>query len=195
MLRTLWFAAAAALTLSACGQQGSGPPLPQADPGALNAPSAQSAASADGQAMLTPEQRAQLEALVRSYLDEAVRRNGGGMSPAAGFNDEIADMQPSTDHRWQVNLVAGTPYRILGGCDNECSNLDIELIDSRGGVVASDMSPNDFPVVNFTPAANGSYIVRVLMQACSVAPCYAGARVMTNGAGVQPLVGDNGKPT
>lgn len=183
MLRTILLAAAAAMTLAACGQQGSGPPLPEAQEGALNAPSQQQAASAEGQAMLTPEQREQLESLVKSYLDEAVRRNGNGMNAAAGFNDEIADLQPGTDHRWQINLNSGTNYRILGGCDNECSNLDIELIDSRGGVVASDMAPNDFPVVNFTPSASGQYIVRIMMQACSVAPCYAGARVMSAGGG------------
>ncbi|MDX2273975.1 MAG: hypothetical protein NW206_00875 [Hyphomonadaceae bacterium] len=183
MFRSMILAAAAALALAACGQQGSGPPLPQTEAGALNAPSQQQASSADGQAMLSAEEREQLEALVMSYLDEAVRRNGNGMSPATGFTDEIADLQPGTDHRWQVNLNGGTDYRILGGCDNECSNLDIELIDARGGVVASDLAPNDFPVVNFTPAASGSYIVRIMMQSCSVAPCYAGARIMSSGGG------------
>lgn len=193
MIRSVVFAAAA-LVLSACGQ-GSGPPLPESPQGALNAPSSQSNTPApEGQAALTAEQRTQLEALVRNYLDEAVRRNGNGMNPAAGFNDEIADLQPGTDHRWQINLTGGQNYRILGGCDNECSNLDIELIDSRGGVIASDMGPNDFPVVNFTPQSNGAYIVRILMQACSVAPCYAGARVMTNGAGAaQPASAGTGK--
>ena len=192
MIRSILFAAAA-FALTACNQ-GSGPPLPASEQGAINAPSQQNAASPDGQALLTPEQRAQLEGLVRTYLDNAATQNGNGMVPAPGFNDEIADLQPGTDHRWQVNLVGGTNYRILGGCDNECSNLDIELIDSRGGVVASDMAPDDFPVVNFTPQTNGSYIVRILMQACSVAPCYAGARVMTNGAGgVQPAASSTGK--
>lgn len=186
MFRSVLLAAAAALALAACGQQGSGPPLPQTEQGALNAPSQQEAASAEGQAMLTPEQREQLESLVVSYLDEAVRRNGNGMTAAMGFADEIADLQPGTDHRWQVNLDGGVDYRILGGCDNECSNLDIELIDSRGGVVASDLAPNDFPVVNFTPASSGSFIVRIMMQACSVAPCYAGARIMSGSGGAKP---------
>jgi hypothetical protein len=93
-------------------------------------------------------------------------------------------MQPSTDGRWVVDLVAGTPYRIIGACDNECSNMDIELIDmSTGGVVASDMLPDDYPVVDFLPQANGQYVVRMLMQTCTIAPCYAGARVLTPGAG------------
>lgn len=179
MIRKLMLAAAACVALAACNQ-GSGPPLPQGDPNALNAPSEQNSAPPQGQAMLSAEERTQLEQLVRSYLDEAVRRSGQGFGPAAGFGDEITSLQPGTDHRWQINLVGGTNYRVLGGCDNECENLDIELIDSTGAVVASDMTPNDFPVVNFRPASNGSYIVRIMMQTCTVAPCYAGARVMSN---------------
>ena len=193
MFRSVLFAAAA-LSLAACGQQGSGPPLPQGEAGAINAPSEINAPAAQGQASLSAEERAQLEQLVRNYLDEAVRRNGGGTNPAPGFSDEITDLQPGADHRWQVDLVGGANYRILGGCDNECANLDIELVDARGAVVASDLGPNDFPVVNFSPAANGRYIVRIMMQACSVAPCYAGARVMSHGGGALPAMAPAPKP-
>lgn len=180
MIRRLMFAVAA-LALAACNQQPAQPLAEGPDavqPGALNAPSEQNAASAEGQALLSAEQRQQLEDLVRGYLDNAQTNLGQGLSPAQGFSDEVTSLQPGRDHRWQVNLQAGRNYRIIGGCDNECSNLDIELIDSRGAVVASDMLPDDFPVVNFTPAQNGQYIVRIMMQACSVAPCYAGARVL-----------------
>jgi hypothetical protein len=41
------------------------------------------------------------------------------------------------------------------------------------------MVQDDFPVVDFTPQANGRYIVRLLMQTCTVAPCFAGARVLS----------------
>ena len=79
---------------------------------------------------------------------------------------------------------AARTYRIVGACDDDCSNLDLELIDvSTGGVVASDMLQDDFPVVDFTPQANGRYIVRLLMQTCTVAPCFAGARVLTGKSG------------
>ena len=184
MLRHLAFATVAALALAACGQQGSGPQLPQTQAGA-QAPSTQTAANAQ-QANLTDEQRAQLQQLVGSYLNDVQNAHGGGMSPATGFVDEVTGLQPGTDHRWQVNLNGGTAYRIIGACDNECSNLDIELIDVRtGGVVASDMLPDDYPVVDYTPTANGAYIVRIMMQTCTIAPCYAGARVLTGTGGAK----------
>lgn len=183
MLRHVVFTgiAAAALALAACGQQGTGPQLPQTQAGA-QAPSTQTAQSSQ-QANLSNEQRQQLLQLVGSYLTDVQNAQGGGMTPATGFVDEVAGMQPGTDHRWQINLAGGANYRIIGACDNECSNLDIELIDVRtGGVVASDMLPDDYPVVNYTPSADGAYIVRMLMQTCTVAPCYAGARVLSGAA-------------
>jgi hypothetical protein len=133
------------------------------------------------QAQISDEQREQFLGRVRQYLDMAAQHPevGGGLSAAPGFNDESAAMQPGTDHRWQVELVGGTAYRVIGACDDDCTNLDMELIDvSTGGVVASDMLPDDFPVVQFTPQANGRYIVRLLMQTCGGAPCFAGGRVL-----------------
>lgn len=182
-MRGLMFAAAvsAALALAACGQQGTGPQLPQTQAGA-QAPATQTASNAQ-QANLSNEERAQLQQLVGSYLDDIQSAHGEGMTPAPSFSDEVAGLQPGTDHRWQVNLTGGTAYRIIGACDNECSNLDMELIDVRtGGVVASDMLADDYPVVNYTPSASGAYVIRLMMQTCTIAPCYAGARVLT-GAG------------
>jgi hypothetical protein len=176
-------AAAAALALAACGQQGSGPQLPPVQQGA-QAPTVLTPQPGAQQASpLTAEQQEQLNTLVTSYLNDVQNQFGQGMGPAQGFTDQIAAMQPATDSRWQVNLTNGTAYRFIGACDNECSNLDIELIDMRtGGVVASDMLPDDYPVVNYTPSADGQYIVRLIMQTCTIAPCYAGARALTAGA-------------
>ena len=183
-MRWMTFAAAAALALAACGQQGSGPALPPVQQGA-QAPSTQTAPTGPvQQAQISNEQRQQFLARVGQYLDMATNQLGGGATAAQGFADETAAMQPGTDHRWQVDLVGGTTYRIVGACDDDCSNLDLELIDvTTGGVVASDMLQDDFPVVDFTPQANGRYIVRLLMQACTVAPCFAGARVLTGASG------------
>jgi hypothetical protein len=177
-------AAGAALMLAACGQQGSGVALPPVQQGA-QAPSTQTAPSGPvQQAQISPEQREQFLGRVRQYLDMATNQLGGGATAAQGFTDQTAAMQPGTDHRWQVELVGGTAYRFVGACDDDCTNLDIELIDAQtGGVVASDMLQDDFPIVDFTPQANGRYIVRMLMQTCSVAPCFAGARVLTAQAG------------
>lgn len=188
-MRLAW-AACAVLVLAACGQQGSGPPLPPLQQGA-QAPSTQTAPTgAVQQAQISAEEREQFLARVTQYLDLATNDLGGGAAAAEGFADEKVAMLPGADHRWTVELVGGTSYRIVGACDDDCTNMDMELIDvATGGVVASDMLAEprpplrpDFPVVDFTPPSNGRYIVRLLMQTCTVAPCFAGARVLSGTA-------------
>jgi hypothetical protein len=182
MLRQL-ILAASALALAACNQ-GSGPELPKTQEGA-QAPSEMTASTAQ-QATITPEVRAQLIQNIGDQLSQMQTQLAPGAARAEGLVDEVIPLQPGADHRWQVNLTGGTPYTILGACDGDCTNVDIELIDVRtGGVVASDVLPDDYPVVNYTPSTNGQHIVRIMMQTCTVAPCYAGARVLTTAGGAK----------
>ncbi len=178
-------AAMAAFALCGCDQLsqltggGSGPPLPPVREGA-QAPMTQTRSGQVQQANISPEVRQQLITNIGQQLDALAQQFASGMAPPQGFTDQIAPMQPATDHRFQIDLTAGVPYVFVGACDGDCTNVDIELIDaSTGGVVASDVLPDDYPVVQYQAQANGRYIVRLLMQTCAVAPCYAGARVLT----------------
>lgn len=182
MMRMI-LAAAAALALTACNQQGGqGPALPPVQQGA-QAPATLTPQPGVQQAQITDEVRQQLITQIGQLLDQTQAQFAAGMAPPTGFTDQITPMQPGTDSRFSIDLTANTEYRFIGACDGDCTNIDIEVIDTRtGGVVASDMLPDDYPVVQFTPAANGSFIVRTLMQTCTVAPCYAGARVLTQSA-------------
>jgi hypothetical protein len=174
----MMLAAAAALTLAACNQ-GSGPQLPPVQAGA-QAPSTQTPQPGVQQANITDEVRQQLIANIGQQLDQIAANFGGGMAPVQGSTDDIVEMGASTDHRAVLPLVANQAYTFIGACDGDCTNVDIELVDmTTGGVVASDMLPDDYPVVNYTPTANGQYMVRLLMQACTTAPCFAGTRALT----------------
>jgi hypothetical protein len=180
-----WVMAAVALAaLGACNQLTGGgePPLPTVQAGA-QAPTVLAPKPPVQQANVTPEVRTQLLNQIKSLLDQTQEHFAAGMVPANGLADEIKPMQPGTDHRWPVTLTAATPYTFIGACDGDCTNIDIELIDMRtGGVVASDMLPDDYPVVAFTPPANGQYLARVILQTCTTAPCYTGMRALTPGA-------------
>jgi len=180
-------AALAAFALVACGQQGgSGPPLPRLQEGAQAPTVLTPGEGGTQQANVTEEVRQQLIAQMTQFLDQAAQQFAPGMTAPEGMTDQTVPMQPGTDHRWVVNLSGGTGYMFLGACDGDCTNVDVEVIDmSTGGVVASDLLPDDFPVVQFSPPANGAYMVRLMMRACSVSPCYAGGRVLTGGAAVK----------
>lgn len=172
-------AAGAVLMLAACGQQSAGPALPPVQQGA-QAPSTQTApAGPVEQVRITDENRQQVIGNVTDLLDALGQSVAAGATPPAGYQDAIVALQPGTDSRYVINLTGGTQYSFIGSCDVDCSNVDIELIDMRtGGVVGSDLLQDDYPVVHFLPEANGEYMVRLLMQTCTRAPCYAGARTL-----------------
>jgi hypothetical protein len=182
-MRQLLAAAAVAFALAACGQGADGPPLPQVKAGATP-PSTQSAASPTEQTTVTDEVRQQLIAGIGQQLTALQNANAGNYTQVG--SDTIVPMQPGRDHRFLVDLTAGTEYGFIGACDGDCTNVDLELISMEtGGVVANDMLPDDYPIFPYTPTANGQYMVRLLMQACTRAPCYAGARIVSNAPAAQ----------
>ncbi|MGE0740356.1 MAG: PPC domain-containing protein [Hyphomonadaceae bacterium] len=180
MMRQMLLAAVAAVTLAACNQQaGSGPALPAPQEG-VQAPTVLTPPETPAQrAQIDEQTRTQLISNIGSQLGQIQDTFASGMTVPNGMGDEVVPMEPSTDHRLRFDMTAGTEYRIIGACDGDCTNVDIELVDSRGGVVASDVLPDDYPVVSYTPSENGTYYARLMMRACSVAPCYAGMRVLS----------------
>jgi hypothetical protein len=187
MLSRFAMAALAAFALVACGQSGgSGPPLPRLQEGAQAPTVLTPGEGGTQQATVTDEVRQQLIAQMTQFLDQAGQQFAPGMTAPEGMTDQIVPMQPGTDHRWVVSLTSGAAYTFLGACDGDCTNVDIEVIDmNTGGVVASDVLPDDFPVVQFSPPADGQYMARLMMRSCSVSPCYAGGRVVTGGGGAK----------
>jgi hypothetical protein len=70
----------------------------------------------------------------------------------------------------------GADYLIVGRCDVDCTDLDLELSSSDGSVVAEDREADDKPYVRFR-ARSGSYRLRVIMSSCQIEPCAYGLRV------------------
>ncbi|MGB3669184.1 MAG: hypothetical protein WA984_03675 [Phormidesmis sp.] len=73
-----------------------------------------------------------------------------------------------------LHLSQGVTYSLVGVCDEDCSDLDIVLYDDNGNIVASDLQPDDFPVVTVTPRWNAQFTINVRMVSCSIAPCRFG---------------------
>lgn len=81
-------------------------------------------------------------------------------------------------NNWPVYLVAGSSYRIVGVCDNDCTDVDLSLEDANRTVVASDLLEDDIPIIEFAPTAGATYWIRPTMAVCSVNPCGYGIAVM-----------------
>ncbi|MBI1186726.1 MAG: hypothetical protein GC206_05245 [Alphaproteobacteria bacterium] len=172
MIRNLCAVTAiAALTaLAACGDGGARAPA--------HASQSQPAAVQTTQVQISPENRRRVEDNIRQLLGEASAQFAAGKTPVAGA-EVITAIQPASDHQFAVELQAGIPYTVVGACDADCTDVDIELLDGgTGQVVASDLLPDDYPVVNFAAPAAARYFVRVILKTCTQSPCYVGARVL-----------------
>ena len=129
-------------------------------------------------ALAAPAARAQ-DASVRDQLDRLV----GRLSDEGYEQSHLRRMGRLNDDGTQtytVNLQRGKGYAVAGVCDNDCSDLDLILLDNRGRVVDQDDSTDDAPVVTVTPSKTGTYRVRVRMYECSVDPCSFGLVVFSN---------------
>ncbi|MGV3579581.1 hypothetical protein [Brevundimonas sp.] len=152
----------------------------------------QAAINATPQVSLTEEQRVQLRELAKSYIDDAAAENTQGFTAVSGVQDEVVALQPTQVHNWTVQLQRGQSYRVIGGCDNECTDMDFELLDPSGKIIERDTLPDSFPIINVTPQSPGAYTVRFLMKTCTVAPCYAAARLYhQTGSTTAPTRADN----
>ncbi|MFT4911620.1 MAG: hypothetical protein ACI9YM_000190 [Brevundimonas sp.] len=82
-------------------------------------------------------------------------------------------------------LEAGESYLIVGACDADCTDLDLQAFDSSGASVAIDRAIDDHPVLRITPITTDDFRVDVWWVSCRAPPCYAGVRALRRtGAGV-----------
>ena len=94
------------------------------------------------------------------------------------FGDDVIEAirVGSEGHREFLHLEAGRPYVFVGACDQSCTDVDMEIIGPRGEVIASDMAPDDRPVVGVTPPRDGDYVVHITLADCSAQQCVVGMR-------------------
>ena len=76
-----------------------------------------------------------------------------------------------------LNLVGGVEYVILGVCDEDCGDLDLEVFSSEGASIDDDYEVDAFPIVALIPNASERFRVHVYMADCRVQPCAWGVGV------------------
>lgn len=92
-------------------------------------------------------------------------------------------LNDDADESILINLQAGTRYAIAGVCDQDCSDVDLQVFSSDGTKIGEDLQTDDKPVVIFNAGYSGQYRVKVLMATCSTNPCYYGVQVFAGGGG------------
>jgi hypothetical protein len=80
---------------------------------------------------------------------------------------------------WTFSVDKGTDYIIIGACDNDCQDVDIQLKDTDDHVVERDDKADDTPVISFKPKQSGRYTIEITMTQCKDDPCYFGFGIFT----------------
>ena len=80
--------------------------------------------------------------------------------------------------KFTVNFDSGKTYFVVAVCDRDCDDVDIQVRDASGHVIAEDTGKDDKPIVQIDPDYDGPHEVRVAIPGCSAARyCHIGVAV------------------
>lgn len=96
----------------------------------------------------------------------------------------------------KYTLSAGVTYKIMGACDDNCTNLDLKVADAAGKTLASDVDKDDIPILDLMPTTGGLVTVTATMTACKQRNCAYGVDVYQAGkaAVLQPAAPQSAAP-
>jgi hypothetical protein len=78
-------------------------------------------------------------------------------------------------------LTGGKKYRFIAAGDADARDVDLEVQDANGKVVAKDVRTDPEAIVEFTPQNTGRYLVRIRLYASdNHLPCFCLGVVMAS---------------
>jgi len=86
-------------------------------------------------------------------------------------------LNADADESTMITLEAGTRYVITASCDDDCTDMDLQLYAADDTKLAEDVDTDPFPVLDVTPTATAQYRLRVMMLGCGASPCYYGVQI------------------
>lgn len=83
-------------------------------------------------------------------------------------------LEENASEDFEIVMEGGYAYAVVGVCDQDCDDLDLLLLDSRGDLVAEDTEEDDVPVVLTEVQISDTYRISAEMYTCSGATCIFG---------------------
>ena len=115
----------------------------------------------------TNEYRQQLDTQLQASRNQF---QGDGFSVAAGpFTGALA---AGGKERFTLPVEQGVSYKIVGICDNDCSDVDLRVFNLNGQNIGEDVLDDDVPIVELQPTGTGTVQLEANMITCSSEPCY-----------------------
>ena len=100
---------------------------------------------------------------------EALLRQNGYQRAAGPF---AGGLNQNGARRHTIMLRAGQDYRILGVCDERCTDVDLRLFINGDQLVAQDVLQDAVPILHVRPTVTGNYEVEAVMARCTGSPCW-----------------------
>jgi hypothetical protein len=125
---------------------------------------------------LAQAQNSRWEVQVRDQLNRAgsfLSDNGYTMTHEL----KTGSLRDDASEFFSLELDAGKSYAVVGVCDGDCTDMDLQLFSPEGQQMSSDMKTDDVPIVEAHPTQTARYRVKVLMAACTTSPCFYGVGV------------------
>jgi hypothetical protein len=81
---------------------------------------------------------------------------------------------------YTVDLQEGMSYRFIAAGDDDALDVDLEVQDADGNVVARDVKTDPTAVVDYSPKTAGKYSVRIrLFESTNNVPCFCSAIMLS----------------
>ena len=107
------------------------------------------------------------------------------VATASGYtlrpNPEEGSLQAGRQMAFPAELLVGGDYMVVGFCDDDCTDLDLAVLDPFGEEVESDYLPDSQPVLMVRPEVRGMYQIRVDMVSCAAEPCGFAVGILEGG--------------
>lgn len=131
------------------------------------------------------------------YLSEAFTRVTDNANIAKqvvgyGYNEGISILGGWVDQgnhlRFTLPLKGGTSYLFLGAGDKDAEDVDLEILNENGKVLAADVRVAADAAVEFTPQVDGAYTLKLtLFRSNQKAPCVCVATILKKNGWNIPL--------
>ncbi|MDJ0735268.1 MAG: hypothetical protein QNJ47_14635 [Nostocaceae cyanobacterium] len=84
-------------------------------------------------------------------------------------------LSPNYYHKLTYDLRSRKSYIITATCDENCSDIDLEIYDVNDNLIYADKNANKDPKIKMNKG--GRYKLRVIMQGCRASSCEYGVAV------------------
>ena len=99
------------------------------------------------------------QGLVHQLLDDAAE-NLTEQFRAVGM------MEAGDTTRVKVDVDGSSRYWAVAVCDGDCLDVDLEIRDVEGQLIAADFLRDDVPIVTVDPIAAGPVVIEIAMIEC-----------------------------